>query len=58
MIEENECNSMTFVGVGLCLKNTRMNILPGWTKNSYGYHSDDGNFFNQTYIGKPYGPKF
>ena len=37
-------------------------ILIGWVNNSWGYHSDNGNFFYPSCIygkrGEPYGPSF
>ena len=33
-------------------------LLPGWEPNSFGYHADDGNAFNQTGSGRPYGPTY
>ena len=35
-----------------------LNRLPGWELNSFGYHADDGNCFNQSGTGTSYGPKF
>ncbi len=32
--------------------------FPGWEKQSYGYHGDDGQSFSSSGIGKPYGPTF
>ena len=33
-------------------------ILIGWVNNSWGYHSDNGNFFDSSKYGKLYGPSF
>lgn len=30
----------------------------GWDKQSFGYHGDDGNSFNSSGNGQPYGPTF
>ena len=47
------------VAVGLATKSyTLKSKLPGWTKDSYGYHGDDGLRFHGSGIGKRFGPKF
>jgi hypothetical protein len=35
-----------------------MNRLPGWDRNSYGYHGDDGHSFCSSGTGQAYGPTF
>jgi hypothetical protein len=35
-----------------------MGRLPGWDKNSFGYHADDGHSFCSSGNGQPYGPTF
>ncbi|XP_059610165.1 ran-binding proteins 9/10 homolog isoform X1 [Phlebotomus argentipes] len=47
-----------YMGIGLTAQNFKMNRLPGWDKQSYGYHGDDGNSFSSSGAGKPYGPTF
>ncbi|ABW98111.1 ranbpm (nucleomorph) [Hemiselmis andersenii] len=47
-----------FIGIGLCDKDTNLDRLPGWEKNSLGYHGDDGYFFRDSGTGTPYGPCF
>jgi len=47
-----------FIGVGLCGKNEGLNRLPGWEKNSLGYHGDDGFIFRDSGTGSPYGPRY
>ena len=37
---------------------TRLNKLPGWEKNSWGYHGDDGYSFSAEKAGNTYGPTF
>lgn len=32
--------------------------LPGWEKNSFGYHGDDGCAFQSSGTGSAYGPTF
>lgn len=46
------------MGIGLTAQNFKVNRLPGWDKQSYGYHGDDGNSFSSSGAGKPYGPTF
>ncbi|XP_055379361.1 ran-binding proteins 9/10 homolog [Condylostylus longicornis] len=47
-----------YMGIGLTSQTFKMNRLPGWDKNSYGYHGDDGNSFCSSGSGQPYGPTF
>ncbi|PVD20735.1 hypothetical protein C0Q70_18896 [Pomacea canaliculata] len=47
-----------YMGIGLSAQGVNMNRLPGWDKNSYGYHGDDGNSFCSSGTGVPYGPTF
>lgn len=47
-----------YMGIGLTSVNFKMNRLPGWDKQSYGYHGDDGNSFCSSGNGQPYGPTF
>lgn len=47
-----------FIGIGFSEGNVPLCRLPGWEKNSYGYHGDDGNAFESCGTGKSYGPKF
>ncbi|KAF0433485.1 SPRY-domain-containing protein [Gigaspora margarita] len=46
------------IAIGFCTKLAELNKLPGCEKNSWGYHSDDGNFFDCSELEEPYGPKF
>jgi hypothetical protein len=47
------------VALGLSTKAMALeNKLPGWTKDSYGYHGDDGLKFHENGIGRRFGPKF
>ena len=39
----------------------KLNRLPGWEKNSWGYHGDDGGFFSSSLEGswaRKHGPKY
>jgi len=47
-----------YMGVGLSAQGVNMNRLPGWDKNSYGYHGDDGHSFRSSGTGQQYGPTF
>ncbi|KAA0202297.1 hypothetical protein HAZT_HAZT011405 [Hyalella azteca] len=47
-----------YMGIGLSIQGLSMNRLPGWDKNSYGYHGDDGHSFCSSGNGLPYGPTF
>lgn len=47
-----------YMGIGLTTQHFKMNRLPGWDKQSYGYHGDDGNSFSSSGNGQPYGPTF
>ncbi|KAH9409776.1 Ran-binding protein 10 [Tyrophagus putrescentiae] len=47
-----------YMGIGLAAQNVDMHRLPGWDKQSYGYHGDDGHSFNSSGTGQAYGPTF
>ncbi|KAK7071308.1 Ran-binding protein 10 [Halocaridina rubra] len=47
-----------YMGIGLSAQGVNMNRLPGWDKNSFGYHGDDGHSFCSSGSGHPYGPTF
>lgn len=36
----------------------RLTRLPGWEKDSWGYHGDDGHSFASERDGTPFGPRF
>lgn len=46
------------MGVGLTSAQVVLTKLPGWTRESYGYHADDGNAFNGDGRGNQFGPTF
>lgn len=48
----------SYMGIGLSAQGVNMNRLPGWDKNSFGYHGDDGHSFCSSGSGQPYGPTF
>lgn len=47
-----------YMGIGLSCLGVNLNRLPGWEKNSYGYHADDGCVFSSSATGQSYGPTF
>ena len=47
-----------FIGIGLAHIHCDLDRLPGWEMYSFGYHGDDGHFFDCSGTGKNYGPKF
>jgi hypothetical protein len=47
-----------YMGIGLSCLGVSLNRLPGWEKNSYGYHADDGCVFSSSATGQSYGPTF
>eukprot|EP01132_Coremiostelium_polycephalum_P007435 gene7435-9137_t len=47
-----------YIGVGVCTSAMPLTRLPGWEKNSYGYHGDDGNIFKGSGSGRTYGPTY
>lgn len=51
-------NHKSLVGIGICNRDVPLDRLPGWDKESYGYHGDDGFFFPCSGKGLPYGPTF
>lgn len=47
-----------YMGIGLAAQDVNLQRLPGWDKQSYGYHGDDGHSFCSSGTGMPYGPTF
>lgn len=47
-----------YIGIGLCTSGVNTSKLPGWEKDSYGYHADDGHSFCASASGEAYGPTF
>ena len=50
----------SYIGVGLSAENATLSGLPGWNRNTYGYHGDDGHIFDEGTHGRGrhYGPRF
>ncbi|KAF3032058.1 hypothetical protein E8E12_001915 [Didymella heteroderae] len=46
------------IGVGFSGPKVALSRIPGWEPDSFAYHGDDGQIFNNTTSGKNYGPKF
>lgn len=46
------------MGVGLSSSQPQLSKLPGWARESYGYHADDGKKYNGDGKGQDFGPKF
>ena len=44
-----------YIGIGLCTQNVNPSKLPGWEKELYGYHANDGHCFVHLHC---YGPTF
>ncbi|OAX43637.1 SPRY-domain-containing protein [Rhizopogon vinicolor AM-OR11-026] len=55
---EVEVTSKTNSNKGLVSREFKPSRLPGWEKNSWGYHGDDGSSFAAEKTGTPYGPQF
>ncbi|KAI0757686.1 SPRY-domain-containing protein [Daedaleopsis nitida] len=46
------------ISIGFSAPEVRLSRLPGWERNSWGYHADDGWAFPGHKDGSPYGPTF
>ena len=46
------------IGIGLSSGNSTINAMPGWEKETIGYHGDDGRLYNENSKGKRFGPTF
>ncbi|KAI7891797.1 concanavalin A-like lectin/glucanase domain-containing protein [Mucor mucedo] len=47
-----------YIGIGFCCASNKLERLPGWDLESWGYHGDDGHSFGGSGTGKNYGPCF
>ena len=43
--------------IGLCSQRYPMDLLPGWTGESVGYHTADGKLYKGRPRGQAFGPK-
>lgn len=46
------------VTIGLTDEDFKLDKLPGWIEDTYGYHGDDGQVFHNNGHGKLWGPRF
>ncbi|CAG8799809.1 22161_t:CDS:2, partial [Dentiscutata erythropus] len=53
IIDEGENKS---IGIGFCEKTVNLEGMPGWYNGSWGYHGNNGKFYNCSKRGNPYGP--
>ena len=44
------------IGIGMGEKNYPLNRMPGWNRNSIGYHGDDGMLYHENGRGNRFGP--
>lgn len=44
------------IGIGVGERNYPMSRMPGWNRNSIGYHGDDGKLYHENGIGNAFGP--
>ncbi len=44
------------IGVGVGERGYPMSRMPGWNRNSVGYHGDDGKLYHENGMGKAFGP--
>ncbi|KZV74766.1 SPRY-domain-containing protein [Peniophora sp. CONT] len=51
-------NAKAQISVGFTSSTNRLNKLPGWERDSWGYHGDDGYSYAAEKSGQPYGPTF
>ena len=46
------------MGIGMSCAGVNLNRLPGWERNSYGYHADDGCVYCSSATGQSYATTF
>eukprot|EP01111_Echinosteliopsis_oligospora_P016602 TRINITY_DN6965_c0_g1_i1.p1 TRINITY_DN6965_c0_g1~~TRINITY_DN6965_c0_g1_i1.p1 ORF type:complete len:417 (+),score=100.70 TRINITY_DN6965_c0_g1_i1:159-1409(+) len=47
-----------YIAIGVCSATMNLGKLPGWEKNTYGYHGGDGNLLKGSVTGHAYGPAY
>lgn len=57
-VEILQKGSKGHISIGFSSPEVRLTRLPGWEKQSWGYHADDGWAFPGHKEGNPYGPTF
>ena len=45
------------IGIGVGQRNYPMSRMPGWNRNSVGYHADDGKLYHENGMGVAFGPR-
>jgi hypothetical protein len=51
-------SSSSTICLGFCSKDVRLDKLPGWEPESWGYHGDDGKVFSDYIFAHVWGPTF
>lgn len=46
----------TAIGIGCGERSYPMSRMPGWNRNSCGYHADDGKLYSESGMGRAFGP--
>ncbi|RJE26222.1 Ankyrin repeat protein [Aspergillus sclerotialis] len=55
-VEIIECPEDGAIGIGVCSSSTSTDRFPGWTRDSWGYHTDDGcKYHGSSSFGDEYG---
>ena len=44
------------IGIGMAERKYLLNSMPGWNRNSIGYHGDNGKLYHEVGLGKRFGP--
>ena len=53
-----DCGSTGAIALGFTDENFENSRVPGWDPNTYGYHGDNGEFYDNSGVGKPYASKY
>ncbi len=56
-IEIVESGAECAIGIGAGELKYPLSRMPGWNKNSVGYHADDGRLYHERGIGSAFGPR-
>ena len=51
-----DCGQEAAIGVGCGDRGYPMSRMPGWNRNSCGYHADDGKLYHESGMGRAFGP--
>ncbi|CAG8578737.1 6350_t:CDS:2 [Diversispora eburnea] len=52
------CGQRGCIGIGLSKPGTRLNRMPGWERDTIGYHGDDGYLYCERGTGIKFGPLY